>query len=40
MDQTEALTLDTETTGLGNDAEIIEICLIDITGRPLLNITS
>lgn len=29
--------VDTETTGLGTDAEIIEICLIDVTGRPLLN---
>ncbi|MGM7876076.1 3'-5' exonuclease [Yersinia enterocolitica] len=31
------LILDTETTGLGNDAEIIEICIIDCTGKVLLN---
>ncbi|CAI0809773.1 DNA polymerase III polC-type [Serratia proteamaculans] len=29
--------LDTETTGLGEDAEIVEICLIDCTGKILLN---
>ncbi len=29
--------LDTETTGLGKDAEIIEICIIDCTGKVLLN---
>jgi hypothetical protein len=34
---TEALTLDTETTGLGSDAEIVEICLIDVAGIPLFN---
>ncbi|MGP6378217.1 3'-5' exonuclease [Yersinia bercovieri] len=31
------LILDTETTGLGNDAEIIEISIIDSTGKVLLN---
>lgn len=31
------LILDTETTGLGNDAEIIEISIIDCTGKVLLN---
>ncbi|MBO1563422.1 3'-5' exonuclease [Yersinia pseudotuberculosis] len=31
------LILDTETTGLGNDAEIIEISIIDCTGKILLD---
>lgn len=31
------LILDTETTGLGNDAEIIEISIIDCSGKVLLN---
>ncbi|MBI6131925.1 3'-5' exonuclease [Serratia marcescens] len=31
------LILDTETTGLGDDAEIVEISLIDTSGRVLLN---
>ena len=31
------LILDTETTGLGDDAEIVEITLIDTTGNILLN---
>ncbi|WP_145588354.1 3'-5' exonuclease [Yersinia aldovae] len=31
------LILDTETTGLGKEAEIIEICIIDCTGKVLLN---
>ncbi|CAI2133326.1 MULTISPECIES: 3'-5' exonuclease family protein [Serratia] len=31
------LILDTETTGLGEDAEIVEIALIDTTGEALLN---
>jgi len=31
------LILDTETTGLGRDDEIIEICLIDLDGNVLLN---
>lgn len=31
------LILDTETTGLGEDAEIVEITIIDITGNPLLD---
>lgn len=31
------LILDTETTGLGDDAEIIEISIIDCTGKVLLN---
>ncbi|WP_145542756.1 3'-5' exonuclease [Yersinia frederiksenii] len=31
------LILDTETTGLGKDAEIIEMCIIDCTGKVLLN---
>lgn len=31
------LVLDTETTGLGNDAEIIEISLIDQDGRVLID---
>lgn len=33
----DALILDTETTGLGSGAEIVEICLIDVAGNPLLN---
>lgn len=31
------LFIDTETTGLGDDAEIVEICIIDRSGRILLN---
>lgn len=31
------LILDTETTGLGDDDEIVEITIIDTTGKPLLN---
>ncbi|EJD6704594.1 3'-5' exonuclease [Serratia marcescens] len=31
------LILDTETTGLGDDAEIVEITVIDTAGKPLLN---
>jgi len=31
------LILDTETTGLGNDAEICQIAVIDATGEELLN---
>ncbi|MNG64340.1 Exodeoxyribonuclease 10 [compost metagenome] len=31
------LILDTETTGLGNDAEIVEITIIDAAGKQLLN---
>ena len=33
----EKIILDTETTGLKNDDEIIEICLIDLDGNILLN---
>lgn len=31
------LILDTETTGLGEDAEIVEITIIDTNGKPLLD---
>lgn len=31
------VTLDTETTGLGNDAEIVEIAIVDFDGTPLIN---
>ncbi|WP_072281653.1 3'-5' exonuclease [Rappaport israeli] len=31
------IVLDTETTGLDNDAEIVEIAIIDSWGTPLLN---
>lgn len=31
------LFIDTETTGLGDDAEIVEICLLDKTGFIMLN---
>jgi len=31
------LYLDTETTGLGPDAEIVEIAIVDTEGRPLVN---
>nr|WP_049849454.1 3'-5' exonuclease [Trabulsiella odontotermitis] len=31
------LILDTETTGLGTDAKIVEIAIIDCTGKTLLN---
>ncbi|MFS7188104.1 3'-5' exonuclease [Serratia proteamaculans] len=31
------LILDTETTGLGEDAEIVEITIIDSTGKPLID---
>ena len=33
----DCLTLDTETTGLGEDAEIVEITVIDCNGTPLMN---
>ncbi|NYA43239.1 3'-5' exonuclease [Serratia fonticola] len=33
----DCLILDTETTGLGEDAEIVEITIIDTTGKPLIN---
>lgn len=33
----EKIILDTETTGIGRKEEIIEICLIDLNGRILLN---
>lgn len=33
----DCLTLDTETTGLGEDAEIVEITVIDHEGQPLMN---
>lgn len=33
----DCLTLDTETTGLGEDAEIVEITVIDHNGKPLMN---
>lgn len=36
LDQ-DCLILDTETTGLGDDAEIVEITIIDTTGAPLIN---
>lgn len=36
LDQ-DCLILDTETTGLGEDAEIVEITIIDTTGKPLIN---
>ncbi|WP_411753639.1 3'-5' exonuclease [Serratia sp. (in: enterobacteria)] len=36
LDQ-DCLILDTETTGLGDDAEIVEITIIDTTGKPLIN---
>ena len=29
--------LDTETTGLGNDAEVVEIAIVDADGRSLVN---
>lgn len=29
--------LDTETTGLGDDAEVCEIAIIDVTGAPILD---
>lgn len=32
-----AVVLDTETTGLDDQAEIVEICIIDLQGKPLLN---
>lgn len=35
--ESRSITLDTETTGLGSDDEIVEICLIDTNGTPLLN---
>ncbi|HHJ4165905.1 TPA: exonuclease domain-containing protein, partial [Raoultella ornithinolytica] len=31
------LFIDTETTGLGEDAEIVEICIIDSHGSIMLN---
>lgn len=33
----DCLILDTETTGLGDDAEIVENTIIDTTGKPLLD---
>ena len=33
----DCLTLDTETTGLGEDAEIVEVTVIDHNGKPLMN---
>lgn len=33
----DCLTLDTETTGLGDDAEICEIAILDSAGTPLMN---
>ncbi|CAM5345597.1 3'-5' exonuclease DinG [Stutzerimonas stutzeri] len=33
----DCLTLDTETTGLGDDAEICEITILDVTGAPILD---
>lgn len=33
----DCLILDTETTGLGEDAEIVEITVIDHEGQPLMN---
>ena len=33
----DVLYLDTETTGLGNDAEIVDIAVIDSSGRIILN---
>jgi len=32
-----AVFLDTETTGLGDDDQVVEIAVIDIAGRPLLD---
>jgi len=37
MNKMEKIILDTETTGLGEGDEIIEICLIDLDGNILLN---
>jgi DNA polymerase III epsilon subunit-like protein len=31
------IVLDTETTGLGDDAEICEITILDVTGAPILD---
>jgi len=36
LDLTEALVLDTETTGLGNMDQIVEIAIIDMTGNLIL----
>ncbi|EPH4766567.1 3'-5' exonuclease [Escherichia coli] len=33
----DCLTLDTETTGVGDDAEICEITILDVTGAPILD---
>lgn len=33
----DALFLDTETTGLGGDAEIVEIAVLDRSGKPILD---
>jgi DNA polymerase-3 subunit epsilon len=35
--RSDVLYLDTETTGLGNDAEIVDIAVIDSSGRIILN---
>jgi DNA polymerase-3 subunit epsilon len=37
MLQSDALILDTETTGLGSDAEIVQIAIIDMAGRTILD---
>jgi DNA polymerase III epsilon subunit-like protein len=33
----DCIVLDTETTGLGDDAEVCEIAIIDVTGAPILD---
>ena len=40
LDRTDVLILDTETTGLGPEAEIIEIAVIDSTGAVLMDAVS
>lgn len=40
LDRTDVLILDTETTGLGTEAEIIEIAVIDSTGAVLVDTVS
>lgn len=37
LNRDDAVVLDTETTGLGNDAEPVEIAIIDTFGKTLLN---
>ena len=37
LQEADALILDTETTGLGSDAEIVQIAIIDLRGRVLLD---